>query len=489
MSVVARGTKNAFRNSIRTVSIVAILALSIALAMVMLLSMKAVEAKTDDVKSSVGNTITVTPAGARGFQGGGTPLTTDDVAKVNSTKHVVSATGSIQDRLRTEGSTGGGGPFGNSNSNAVTNLTSPITPGTLGQQNNGGVAAGGQGGTQQAPTNFVLPITVTGTTDPTSTRVSDVSSFTLTAGTTIDGTSSDNVALVGKDLATKNNLTVGSTFTAYGQTITVKGVYDTGNTFTNAGVIMPLATLQTLSGQSGVTSIDVKVDSVDNLDATVTALQTKLGTTADVVSDATSTADTVASLDNIRTIALYSLIGALVAGAAIILLSMVMIVRERRREIGVLKAIGSSNSKISFQFVTEALTLTLMAAVVGILLGVVLSNPVLNVLVSSESSTSTVATAGFTPGGGGQGAQANGNGNAQRGNFQPGQGGPPRINFGNVGQGVTNFGDTLSNVKTAVGFDILLYGLLAAVFVAMLGSALPAWLIAKVRPAEVMRTE
>ena len=56
-------------------------------------------------------------------------------------------------------------------------------------------------------------------------------------------------------------------------------------------------------------------------------------------------------------------------------------------------------------------------------------------------------------------------------------------------QGVTDFGDTLSNVKTAVGFDILLYGLLAAVLVAMLGSALPSWLIAKVRPAEVMRTE
>ncbi len=52
-----------------------------------------------------------------------------------------------------------------------------------------------------------------------------------------------------------------------------------------------------------------------------------------MVSDATSVADTVSSLDNIRTIALYSLIGALVAGAAIILLSMVMIVRERRREI------------------------------------------------------------------------------------------------------------------------------------------------------------
>src|SRR4029079_12455873 len=184
-------------------------------------------------------------------------------------------------------------------------------------------------------------------------------------------------------------------------------------------------------------------------------------------------------------IALYSLIGALVAGAAIILLSMVMIVRERRREIGVLKAIGSSNSKISFQFVTEALTLTLMAAVVGILLGIVLFNPVLDVLVSSESTSSAATT--LTPPGGGPNVVINGNAPAN-GSAQPGQG-PPRINFGDGGPGVTDFGDALSNVKTAVGFDIILYGLLAAVLVAMLGSALPSWLIAKVRPAEVMRTE
>ena len=105
--------------------------------MVMLLSMKAVEAKTDDVKGSVGNTITVTPAGARGFQGGGTPLSADDVAKVSGTQHVVSATGSIQDRLSTEGTDQPAGPSADP-TNAVTNLTSPITPGTLGQQNNGG---------------------------------------------------------------------------------------------------------------------------------------------------------------------------------------------------------------------------------------------------------------------------------------------------------------------------------------------------------------
>jgi putative ABC transport system permease protein len=256
----------------------------------------------------------------------------------------------------------------------------------------------------------------------------------------------------------------------------VKGIYDTGNTFTNAGVIMPLPALQKLSSQTGdVTSAIVTVDSVDHLDATVSALEKKLGNSADVVSDASQNADTLSSLDNVKTIATYSLIGALVAGSVIIFLSMLMIVRERRREIGVLKAIGSSNAKISSQFVTEALTLTGMAAVVGVVAGVILSNPVLDALVSSSSSSPNGPTFSAGPGrgpGGGGGAG----------------GGPIRIG-GGLTRGFTQFGDVLSNVQAHVGISILLYGLLAAVLIAIVGTAFPSWLIAKIRPAEVMRTE
>ncbi len=204
----------------------------------------------------------------------------------------------------------------------------------------------------------------------------------------------------------------------------------------------------------------------------MTALQKTLGNAADVVSDQSASADTLSSLDNVKTIATYSLVGALVAGAVIIFLSMLMIVRERRREIGVLKAIGSSNAKISWQFVTEALTLTGMAAVVGVVAGVILSNPVLDALVSGSSS-STGPTTFRGPGGGPPGG---------------GAGGPIRIG-GGLGRGFTQFGDVLSNVHATVGFSILLYGLLAAIVIAVVGTALPSWLIAKIRPAEVMRTE
>ena len=272
MSVTTRGVKNAFRNTIRSISITAILALTIALALVMLLSLKAVQARIDDVKARVGTTVTVMPAGARGFQGGGEPLTAAQIATIERTAHVSSVTSTLEDRWVTEGTDVPTGPDGQAIATGTTSLQSAIDPGTLGNQQQrdrrrerrrrrrpGASCSRSWSPARRRPATR---------RSPTSIRSQ------ITAGKTIDGSSTEYVALVGTDLATKNDLSVGSTFTAYGQTITVQGIYDTGNTFSDAGVIMPLGALQKLSSQEGdVTSAIVTVDRVDHLDATVTALQ------------------------------------------------------------------------------------------------------------------------------------------------------------------------------------------------------------------------
>jgi putative ABC transport system permease protein len=275
--------------------------------------------------------------------------------------------------------------------------------------------------------------------------------------------STDNVALVGSTLASKNSLKIGSTFTAYSTSIKVVGVFDAGNTFSNNQVIMPLAAVQTLSSQPGdITSATANVDSITNVDSVTSAAKKALGTAADVTNAAATAQQTVAPLQNIQTISLYSLIGAVVAGAVIILLTMIMIVRERRREIGVLKAIGASNAKVMFQFMTEAVTLTVLGAVIGIVLGVAAGNPITRLLVNN--STSTTATAGGF--GGGRIA-----------------GGIARRGFGG------GFRNSLSSIHASVGWSIILYGLAAAIIIAVVGSAIASFFIAKVRPAEVMRAE
>lgn len=476
MNGISRGIRNAFRNTTRTVALVAILGLSLGLALAMLVAHQAVVNKIASVKKSVGNTISISPAGARGFEGGGTALTSAQMAKVAKLAHVSSVVSSLSDRLTTDN----------------TSLQSAVDAGSLGQrfaQRSGDSfsfqsppAGGVSGSTNDATTpsvtrTFTPPVTVNGTTDPTnlsSSATSGGGTFTLKSGKSFDGTSSDNVALVGATLATKNNLKVGSTFTAYGTTITVVGIFDAGNTFSNNQVVMPLATVQKLSSQIGsVTSATATVDSVDNLTSTTKAITSALGSTADVTNEADTANATVQPLENIKTVSLYSLIGAVVAGAVIIFMTMLMIVRERRREIGVIKAIGASNLKVITQFMAEAVTLTVLAAGVGIILGAAAANPITNMLVSNSTSSSSQTVSAGAPGA--VQVSTTTGGPVVRGGFA-------NRAFGGATRSVTK-------ITASVGWSIIAYGLGAAVLIALVGSGVASLFIAKIRPAEVMRTE
>ena len=234
-----------------------------------------------------------------------------------------------------------------------------------------------------------------------------------------------------------------------------------------------LAALQRLSDQSGaITSATVTVDSLDNLSSATTAVKKVLGSAADVTSSQEAADQVVAPLQSVKKISTFSLFGAIGAGAIIILLTMMMIVRERRREIGVMKAIGSSNVGIVRQFVVEALTLTMLGLIIGFGVGIVAATPITNSLVSNSSSSSSSQQGGAPDGSTGSGG--------------PGGGGGFSRSFRSAG---TTSRQTLNNIKASVGVDMLALGALAAFAIAVLGSAAPAFLISKIKPAEAMRNE
>jgi putative ABC transport system permease protein len=457
MGVLSRGIKNAFRNTIRTISITFILGLSIAMALIMFLALQTVNMKIQNVKSSIGNTITVSPAGVRGFEGGGELLTSQNATDLASIDHVAKVIQTTSDRLRLEGSsTVSFGRESTTNDTSTTNLTSPTEPGSFGNRQRRSETG------ETAATDFAMPIQVTGTNDLGSLESVNASKLDLTSGEKIDPATSENVALVGKDVA----LSVGQSFRAYNKDITIKGIFDGGNTFSNATIIMPIKTIQLLSGQSDqINSMIVQVDSIDNISLVSNAIKTKLGEDkVDVTSSEDQVKSTITPLENIKSISLYSLFGSLIAGSIIILLTMIMIVRERRREIGVLKAIGSSNGKIMAQFTVESLVLTFMSSILGIILGVIFSNPVLKVLVNNNSSANP---SGANLAAGGPGGRAMG----------------AVMRLGN------DAGNALRDIHAIVDYRIMLYGLAAAIVIAIIGSAIPSFFIAKVRPAEVMRSE
>ncbi len=455
MNAVMRGIRNAFRNPLRTIPVISILGISLGLVVVMLAARSAVDKRIAEVKASVGNTITVSPAGARGFLGGGEPLTNDAISKVAGVANVTGVDATIDAQLVTD---------------TDTNLQSPIEAGTLGNRQGRAFRVelrGGSSGTSSANDEmsvFTPPIQAVGTNSESYAGEFIGSNVMIESGSMIDPASDANEAVVGKALAEKNTLSVGSTFTAYNTTITVRGVYDAGNDFANNSVIFPLSTLQRLSDQSGqITSMVARVNSVDNLATATTAVQSALGDAADVTSSEESVQSAIEPLENIRTIATTSLFGALIASTIVTLLTMVIIVRERRREIAVLKAIGAGDGRILTQFMTESVSLTLCGSVIATVLGIAFSNPILAALVKSNADGPT-----FSGG--------------------PGEG-PGRGAIAIAVGGFRAVRGAVENVTAAVDLQLVLYGLLAALLVAVIGSSFPAWLISKIRPAEVLRSE
>ena len=443
MNVITRGIRNAFRNMIRTLSITVILGLSIGLSLVMLIANQAVANKIASVKASIGNTISISPAGFTPGSSANNALTTNELNSVKTIAHVTNLTEVLTDRLHNANATlPSRFPFDNtsSNGNNTTSLSSPIKLNVNRGGNGPRIFINGGG---NLPSNFSLPVSIIGTTDPSNVNSNAI---TITSGSTIDAGKSTHNALVSTSMAAKNDMKVGSTFTAYGTTLTVKGIFTGDSTSAVANdVIVSLPTEQQLSGQTGVvTGAVATVDSIDNLDATTTAIQNKLGSAANVTNAVTEANNTISPLNSVKTITLYSLIGAVAAGSMIILMTMVMIVRERRREIGVIKAIGASNLRVMTQFMAESVTFTLLGAVVGIIGGVLAGNPITKLLVSNSTNA---------------GARGPGGGFRHGGGFGP-------------GHAFASFHSGIANISASIGWDIILYGLAAAVIIARNGDAL-----------------
>jgi putative ABC transport system permease protein len=210
---------------------------------------------------------------------------------------------------------------------------------------------------------------------------------------TIYSNGSSNQLILGKTVAQSLNKTVGSTIFLFGRNFTVSGIYETGNFIQDAGAFTSLNTLQNLTNNKGKISV-ITVKVADN--ANVTNVSQRIENTYPNQLSATTAADQAnrinQGLGTINTASTAISLLAIIIGGIGIINVMIMSVYERTREIGVLKAVGWKSRRILTMILGESIILTLAAAVVGIIMGVIGVEVLLNVIPSTGTAIKPVLT-------------------------------------------------------------------------------------------------
>jgi len=141
---------------------------------------------------------------------------------------------------------------------------------------------------------------------------------------------------------------------------------------------------------------------------------------------------------------------AVVATSSIVLVMMLYAVRERTKEIGILKAIGFSNWNVMSQFMLEGVLMSLMAGAVGVVIGSV-GAPILSSLLLP--SVRLFPTQRTIPG------------------------------------GTVNPGIQIQSVTATLDPQTMLLAFGAAILLGALGSLYPAWRASRTSPMEALKYE
>jgi len=274
----------------------------------------------------------------------------------------------------------------------------------------------------------------------------------------------DNLAiLLGISLAENYfKVGVGQSVDLGGFSFLVVGIFDAGDSRTNRSAYMSLHDAQMLFDQPGeVSRIRVFAKSIEDVNSIANEIESTYGDNVSVTTQADllqsvpqlfqETEEAVTSqLARMESVARQEILIAIIAGGLIVFFTMIYAVRERTKEIGILKALGFTNRKIVSQFVLEGAMIGLVGGLVGVIIGS-FGAPLLSNTLLPHVSLPTGFGERFVG------------------------------RFGLSSQPLT--------VQATPGANLILLGLAAAILLGAVGSLYPSWWASRKSPAEALRYE
>ncbi|MFL1377759.1 ABC transporter permease [Nocardiopsis protaetiae] len=244
-----------------------------------------------------------------------------------------------------------------------------------------------------------------------------------------------NEVIVSSELAELNGLEIGDTFTATGaltdpdggdpkeigyEDLMVVGVYDDlteeygqtpvqnayANTrnqvLTNVDTVLENYDAEYVGVQVDATYYLTSPDVLEEFEEEVRA--EGLPEVFEVTTDESAYETIVAPVEGLKSISTTFMVVVLALGGVIIALLSSTAIRERKYEIGVLRAMGMKKSLVSLGLWVESLILTATCLVAGLALGALVAQPVTDTLLAGQVAAAETATeAPGTMGGGGMG--------------------------------------------------------------------------------------
>ncbi|MFL6561435.1 MAG: ABC transporter permease [Bacillus sp. (in: firmicutes)] len=167
-------------------------------------------------------------------------------------------------------------------------------------------------------------------------------------------------------------------------------------------VIVPLSTGQRLVGSTTISTVYLQGKSEDQMDAVMNEVKLSLASMYPGKSDSYGVTnqqdvmDTMSSVSDTMTMMLGGIasISLLVGGIGIMNIMLVS-VSERTKEIGIRKAIGAKRRDVLLQFLIEAVVLSSMGGLIGILFGLGLGKMVSSLMSLSIAYSPTVILSSF----------------------------------------------------------------------------------------------